>query len=294
MNYMVGIMCWACSVLQWNCICRSETLDALHYEHFDWVGDALKITVLKTKKDQAGTGIGREKMLHSNPQQPALDPILACAVYSMAVPSTATTRTQSSKFFSGNDQRQRYSNILRKVLEEYDDTYVEVTFGASKTDIGTHSHRKGGITMLLSTIDGPNPCAVYIRAGWSLGNTQDRYIMGGPGEDDLCGRILSGLSFDTGKFTVLPLHFSKKGNQLLLEIGLENFYEGYHKYPESFRRCVPYFVAAILYHLPTLRAWWPNRAHPFWGCSMFDKLSEEQIAALTKEIICCKFPTFIK
>lgn len=59
---------------------------------------------------------------------------------------------------------------------------------ASKDQIATHSIRKFIIDFLLSILDGPNVCAVYIRAGWSLGNTQDRYIVGGAGEDNLIGR----------------------------------------------------------------------------------------------------------
>jgi hypothetical protein len=286
MSWIAGILCWTCSVLQWNCICRSETLDALHYEHFDWVGDALKLTVLKTKKDQGGTGIGREKMLHSNPYRPVMDPVLACAVYSMAVPSTAETR-KSTKFFVGNDQRQRYGHIMGKVLDSFGNDFIEVTFGTSREDIGTHSHRKGGITMLLSTLDGPNPCAVYIRAGWSLGNTQDRYIMGGPGEDDLCGRILCGLNLDSLDFTVLPPHFSKEGNRKLLEIGIDKFYEDADRYPDSFRRCMPFFIAAVLYHTDTLRQWWPDSNHPFWACKMFTAVDNALLDELRQHIVVC-------
>lgn len=37
---------------------------------------------------------------------------------------------------------------------------------------------------------------VYLRAGWSLGNVQDRYIFAGPGGDQLVGRAVCGLPID--------------------------------------------------------------------------------------------------
>eukprot|EP00960_Hanusia_phi_P004028 118256-Hanusia_phi.AAC.1 len=39
---------------------------------------------------------------------------------------------------------------------------------------------------------GPCATSVYLRAAWSLGTTQDRYITGGEGNDNFCGRILAG------------------------------------------------------------------------------------------------------
>ncbi len=57
--------------------------------------------------------------------------------------------------------------------------------------MGTHSIRKGAATYLLSLIDGPSAVMVYLRAGWSLGNVPDRYIVGGAGEDFLVGRFIS-------------------------------------------------------------------------------------------------------
>jgi hypothetical protein len=53
--WATGIFCFANSALQWNLLCRSETLDRLHLPHFDWVNDSLKITVVRHKKDLGGT-----------------------------------------------------------------------------------------------------------------------------------------------------------------------------------------------------------------------------------------------
>lgn len=49
---------------------------------------------------------------------------------------------------------------------------------------------------------------VYLRAGWSLDNVQDRYIFAGAGGDQIVGRAASGLPITDLRFAVLPPHFS--------------------------------------------------------------------------------------
>jgi hypothetical protein len=160
----------------------------------------------------------------------------------------------------------------------------EFEFGANIDDLGTHSHRKGSVSFLLSIIDGPNPCAVYIRANWSLGNTQDRYIMGGAGEDELIGRLLSFLNLYDKSFASLPPHFDKEGMKKLREIGYDNLVTGFSNYSPGYRRCIPYFIALVLYQLPTLKEWWPAGS-PVWGARIFVKLSNEDIIFLRDHIL---------
>ena len=282
-SWNAGILCWCCSTLMWNMVCRSEVLDGLHFAHFSWVNDSLRINVVRSKKDQGGTGIGKDKNLKANPVNPALCPVLAVGLY---VFSKYIHREfpEDSKFFNGKDQRQRYANIFKKVLEIFPDAELELQFGCPRSEIGTHSHRKGGITFLLGIIDGPNPCAVYIRAGWSLGNTQDRYIMGGSGEDELCGRILCGLRMDQAEeFAILPPHFSTRGMEMLQERRLDRFLVGYENYETGFKHCVPYFLASILYHLPTLREWFPME-HPVWASPLFANNTAEDLDSLRLEV----------
>lgn len=73
----IGLMCWVSSVLMMNCICRSETLDTLHLEHFAWENDSLKVSCMKTKKDQGGVSQYKDKYLFSAPHNPLGCPILA-------------------------------------------------------------------------------------------------------------------------------------------------------------------------------------------------------------------------
>jgi hypothetical protein len=248
------------------------------------VNDSLKITVVRHKKDLGGSSQYREKHVFANPHRPEMCPILALALY-IVTKDRHHDNNNTGKFFEGTEQKHRYANNLRKIFETFDDAVIEFHYGCNRSDLGTHSHRKGGTTFLLAIIDGPNPCAVYIRAGWSLGNTQDRYVLGGVGEDQLCGRMLAGLSLDSEDFAVLPPHFSDTGLNRLTELGLDTFLDGFNDFTPSFRRCLPYFLASLLYHLPTLRLWFSDPAHPLWGCKLFTIHTADVLEELRGHII---------
>jgi len=286
-SWSTGLFGFANSTLQWNLLCRSETLDRVHLPHFDWANDSLKVTIIRTKKDLAGASQSKEKHVFANPLNPQLCPILALGLY-VLTKDRNRRQNASGKFFEGAEQKHRYANNLRNIIATFPDSVIEIHYGCDRSDLGTHSHRKGGITFLLAIIDGPNPCAVYIRAGWSLGNTQDRYIMGGAGEDQLCGRILAGLPLDSEDFAVLPPHFSTEGLNQLTSIGLGSIIDGYDEYPQSFRRCVPYFLASVLYHLPTLHTWFPMD-HPVWGAKLFASLSATRLEQLRSYVLIGRF-----
>ena len=52
--------------------------------------------------------------------------------------------------------------------------------------------------------------AVYLRAGWSIGNTQDRYIFSGAGSDQIVGRAVCGLPIQSMDLQFCHLIFQMK------------------------------------------------------------------------------------
>ncbi len=167
-----------------------EFLDHAHLSHFEWHGDHLISTICKHKKDQDGSGLGKTKSLYANPHNPLLCVVLALAIYIISKPRSETGGVGSDKLFEGCSQKKRFAEFITKILSEYTDDEILQFFGTTVEALGSHSIRKYIIDLLTSILDGPNACAVYIRAGWSLGNTQDRYILGGMGEDNLIGRYI--------------------------------------------------------------------------------------------------------
>src|ERR1700716_1677630 len=83
--------------------------------------------------------------------------------------------------------------------------------GGEKKQLDTHSVRKGAASYCAGMMNGPSTVQVFLRAGWSLGNVQDRYLFAGAGGDQLTGRVLSGLPFNDSSFASLPPHFDQEG-----------------------------------------------------------------------------------
>ena len=102
-------------------------------------------------------------------------------------------------------------------------------------EIGTHSFRKGIATYLGGHPGGPNSVAVWLRAGWSLGSVQSRYIFESSGGDQFVGRAATGLDINSLEFSCLPPHLDLSANFLSNDIW-ESILPGYVTfYPVEFR-----------------------------------------------------------
>jgi hypothetical protein len=71
-----------------------------------------------------------------------------------------------------------------------------------------HSLRKSSSSYALDQVNGPTHVSVYLCMGQSLGKLKDRYIHFGEGPDQLCGRMIAGLPFNSECVGVLlPDHY---------------------------------------------------------------------------------------
>lgn len=99
----------------------------------------------------------------------------------------------------------------------------------------------------MGMIEGPNMAAIYLRAGWTLGQVQDRYIFHGAGADQYCGRVACCL--DTRKseeFCALPPRF--RSSNLISDEEYSNIIPNYQSFPITFQRIIPYLIAHIVFH----------------------------------------------
>ena len=174
-TWSMGTFGWAFMIMQWNLISRSANVGSIMIEHLSWSDDHLTVSCPQSKTDQCGESTF-PKSIFANPHNPTICPILALAVtvFSRSFCSERIT----PKLFEGSDQEDRYSKLLRGILSQLPESLLSL-LGAKPDDIGTHSGRKGPPTYVLSLPGGPSPVSVYLRAGWSLGNTKDRYIFQG-------------------------------------------------------------------------------------------------------------------
>jgi hypothetical protein len=217
-----GMFGWTYKLLDWNLFARSSSISSIMLSHISWRNDSLVITFAKHKGDQSGDGLGKDKHIFANPSRPEICPILALAVYIFST-NRSSQKKGKMRLFPGGSQTSRFNKLFGKIVKLSSNI---LQTKASIKDLGTHSIRKGAITYVLSCLNGPSAIQVYLRAGWTIGNVQDRYIFGGAGGDQITGRLVCGLDFNSEDFAILPPHFTREDEMLMGNLGWENIVEG--------------------------------------------------------------------
>jgi hypothetical protein len=272
-------------LLCWNLIARCVSVGSLMFNHVSWENDSLVIVFPSHKGDKDGKK-ALPKHVYANTMEPAICPILSFAIYLF---TKGYDREGSKTTIFAGDAESRFSKWLRKVCDVNSETLMNQ--GVDISMIGTHSFRKGIATFLSGTPGGPTAIAIYLRAGWSLGPVQSRYILEGEGGDQVCGRAATGLPLTDVSFANLPAHF------LTLESGLssaewDDILPGYTTYYTlNFREVVPYLLASLVYHrsyLVELQAQHPQ--HPLflqrvWTSGILDRLRDKVGAGCSRNAI---------
>eukprot|EP00644_Phytophthora_capsici_P008981 jgi/Phyca11/68153/gw1.6.559.1 len=157
---------WSFFVLMWNLMSRADSVDTIMLQHIEWSEDCLVVEEQGHKGDQTGAEkFG--KHVYANPYEPSQCSVLALAVHLFSCP-----------------ERSRFGRLLRRVIKALSAEELCI-LSCIPEDIGTHSLRKGSSSYAL---------------GQSLGRLKDRYIHFGEGADQLCGRMIAGLPFDSERF----------------------------------------------------------------------------------------------
>jgi hypothetical protein len=259
---------WPYLVLQWNLIARTATVSAMMMEHVSWEDDALLISMPKHKGDQEGVKCF-PRHLYANPINPIICPVLALAVLTFTKvlrydPEAGPHALPNYRIFDGSSNDARWSELLSRIIASIPQADV-LMLGAEKRQLGTHSIRKGAATYCTGMVNGPSTVQVFLRAGCSLGNVQDRYLFAGAGGDQLTGRVLCGLPFNESSFTSLPPHFDAAG---LAQIDWSTVLPLYPRLPATFKRALPFLLASICYHEQWLKSTLPAH-HPLFSTYLF-------------------------
>jgi hypothetical protein len=186
------LFAWPFLILQWNLIARTATISSMMMQHIGWEGDALLISTPKHKGDQEGVKCFA-RHVYANPSNPAICPVLALAILTFVrslrhdASSADTAEEPSFRIFDGPNSSARFSDSLQRIIASVPSVNVHL-LGGEKKQLGTHSVRKGASSYCAGMISGPSTVQVFLRAGWSLGNVQDRYLFAGAGGDQLTGR----------------------------------------------------------------------------------------------------------
>ena len=176
--------------------------------------------------------------------------------------------------FSESNNEGRFSKWLGKTCLGREEKIREM--GICITMIGTHSFRKGIAIYLSSHPDGPSPVNIFLRAGWSLGNVQSRYIFAGSGGDQFVGRTACGLPLSDWTFSLLPPYFERSTGPLMSNDEWENILPGYRNFPSPFLSVLPFLVASLSHHSDWIKDKFDPK-HPIfhtrlWTSGLLDQL----------------------
>ena len=290
-DYSTSIFSNFSLIMCWNLIARCVSVGSLMYNHITWENDSMVVVFPSHKGNKEGKRCS-PKHVYANVAEPSICPILNFAIY---IFTKGYDRDGAKTTIFAGDSESRFSKWLLKLCQSNNELLRGQ--GVDISMIGTHSFRKGIATFLSGTPGGPTSTAIYLRAGWSLGPVQSRYILEGEGGDQVCGRAATGLPLTDITFANLPAHFSA------MDTGIsppewEDILPGYSSfYPLNFREVIPYMLASLVHHrdyLDDLRIRHPR--HPLflqrvWTTGILSRLKDMVVTGCNRNPVSKMFAT---
>jgi hypothetical protein len=243
---------------------RPEAVEAIQISHITWKNDCIAIDEHGGKADRGGEN-SYYKRIYANPLKPAACPILAIAILIFC---SGSRDIGSVCLFTGTNPKGRFSDILRQITDNNvtEDELREM--GCHRHDISPYSARKGSRTYAGGQVTGPPESALELRMGHMLGGARDPYIHPTDGADGHCGRTVALLPLLDNNFAILPPHFDKTTSTLLTCEFWNSVVPGYECLPQTFKSCLPYLLATLIFHEEYLRENL-HSAHPLWMSRVF-------------------------
>ena len=198
-----NIFVWAWTILQWNLMAQSISIDPLALHNVTVSEDHFVFKHDSTKTDKKGEKL-HNKSVYCNP----LDPTV-CVGVSLGVwlcLEQGSFEDSEKLFLRGGGKAGSASHRYCEQLLQMMKTFWEVvkTF---ITNMSAHGIRKGSATHVASATTVPPPIAsIANRGDWSLGKVLDIYWQFAETGDSYLGRCLAGLDPNTSEFSTLPPH----------------------------------------------------------------------------------------
>ena len=201
-----NIFVWVWTVLQWNLMARSISVDPLALHNIKISEDHFVMCHDSTKSDKEGKKT-HNKAVYCNPLDPVLCPGVSLGVWLSL--NQNVFRDDSERIFLRRGTRigsaaHRYCEQLHIIVKEKWDivqTYI--------SRMSAHGIRKGSATYVSCATTAPPPIAsIANRGDWSMGKVLDVYWTFAEVGDNYLGRCLCGLDPNHSTFSVLPPHWT--------------------------------------------------------------------------------------
>jgi len=237
--------------LCFNLMSRSINIAHLSYSNITWENDALVVTFQKTKSDQEGDNVS-SKRVFANPDDPLVCPILHLGL--KIICSEKLDKDINTVFSSPDVAASKFSVWLQNLFKGILSPSELKELGILAHELGTHSFRKGAASWAAAFF-GVSMTAIYLRAGWTIGVVQIRYIFLAVFSDSNIGRILACLKWNSAEFAALPPRFLPG---VVTSDDWEAMVPGYNLYPACFQEAIPKLVASVIHH----HEWLEDNLHP--------------------------------
>jgi hypothetical protein len=200
-----NVFLWVWTILQWNNMARSISIDPLGIHNFSVGTDSIKCKYDDSKVDKKGERVS-PKNIYANPFEPVVCAFTALGCW---LALRKGTFCNNDSLFLGTGQpgsaAHKYCENLSKLLTDQLEIVKEY---ARPGHANTHGIRKGAATHCTSgTTLGAALVAVARRGEWTQGSVYDIYFQFAEPGDQYLGRIIAGLDPNSPEFDVLPPHF---------------------------------------------------------------------------------------
>ena len=257
-----NVFTWTWTLLQWNCMARSASIDCLAFHNFSVGLDSLVIKYDDSKADKTGEKLS-EKNVYANPLDWTMCSWLAIGIYCFL---NQGNLVEDERLFLKKGTRDGAGSV------KYHEQVVGLVRGMENSisphmkyeKVNPYGLRKGAATHAVSgTTAAPSIPSIARRGEWSIGSVLDVYWHFGSVGDHYLGRILCGLDPNDTSFAVLPPHWNLEdplGNPYIAKAMTMTYgtimeaYAGQRKENPSgvLLRC----LACIVYHSDQLRRTW--------------------------------------
>jgi hypothetical protein len=201
-----NIFAWMWTLLQWNCMARSASIDCLAFHNFGLGTDSLVIKYDDSKADKAGEKLS-EKNVYANPLDWTMCTWLALGIYCFVFQGNLI---ESERLFlkkgtkEGAGSSKYHEQVVGLIRGKEDSIATHMKF----EKLNPYGLRKGAATHAVSgTTAAPSIPSIARRGEWSIGSVLDVYWHFGSVGDHYLGRILCGLDPNNTNFAILPPHW---------------------------------------------------------------------------------------
>lgn len=234
-----NIYSWIWTLLQWNCMARSASIDCLSFHNFSLGQDSIVVKYDETKADKAGEKLS-EKNIYSNPLDWQMCTWLAFGIYCSLFSGNLTI---SERLFlkRGTKEGTASSKYHEQILGLVKGNEATIMTHMKVERLNPYGLRKGAATHAVSgTTAAPSIPSIARRGEWSIGSVLDVYWHFGSVGDHYLGRILCGLDPNQSSFATLPPHWTMpdpldnefvKSAMVLMYGDLMHAYEGKQENP---------------------------------------------------------------